>query len=214
MKPEAATQTFAITGYTRTRSTSPTAASASSRRGRRSSRTSRGRSRRPRSRDSTARSPSTSTPPAPRPGSPALGARDRHVRPLSPSAHAARLDHQSQRRRSPTFARVGAVRQADITTATGPVVTLTIDAAGTPLSASSKCLQCQSRRCRDHDDVRRLPGRQRAQAAGAHRRKGRRLHDVGTAGDAASSLGGDAGDLAAPASASAPAPPAAAPNVT
>jgi glyoxylase-like metal-dependent hydrolase (beta-lactamase superfamily II) len=33
---------------------------------------------------------------------------------------------------------VGANRQADITTAAGPVVTLTIDAGGTPLSASSK----------------------------------------------------------------------------
>ena len=33
---------------------------------------------------------------------------------------------------------VGGNRQADITTAAGPVVTLTIDAAGTPLSASSK----------------------------------------------------------------------------
>jgi glyoxylase-like metal-dependent hydrolase (beta-lactamase superfamily II) len=107
---------------------------------------------------------------------------------------------------------VGAVRQADITTAAGPIVTLTIDAAGVPLSASSNAYNANlgdvviTTTFSDYQDVSglKLP----AHLAG-------KVDDFTTWEVQASRqiIGGDAVDLAAPAAATAPAAPPAAPSV-
>lgn len=107
---------------------------------------------------------------------------------------------------------VGAVRQADITTAAGPVVTLTIDAAGAPLSASSNAYNANlgdvvlTTTFADYQDVSglKLPAR----VAG-------KVDDFTTweLQAATQTVDGAIGDLAAPASASAPPQPPAAPNV-
>ena len=74
---------------------------------------------------------------------------------------------------------VGAARQADITTAAGPVLTMTIDASGRPLSISSKAYHpnlgdvVMTTTFSEWGDVERL------EFAGAVLRKGRRLHHVG-----------------------------------
>lgn len=107
---------------------------------------------------------------------------------------------------------VGAVRQADITTAAGPVVTLTIDAAGVPLSASSNAYNANlgdvviTTTFSDYQDVSgvKLP----AHMAG-------KVDEFTTweLQAARQVIGGDPVDLAAPAAATAPAPAPAAPNV-
>src|SRR5687768_1375773 len=112
------------------------AASASSRRARRSLRTSRGRRRKRRSRDSMAPWRSTSTRRGSRRASPLAETDRRHDLYHHPlKLLRSTLDPKT----TVTNVRsVGTARQADITTAGGPMVTLTIDPAGVPLSASSK----------------------------------------------------------------------------
>ncbi len=107
----------------------------------------------------------------------------------------------------------GTVRQADITTAGGPTLTLSIDAAGVPLSISSKTSQANlgdvviTTTFADYQDVNgfKLPAR----FAG-------KVDDFTTWEIRATrqAVDADVGDLAAPASASGPAPAPAAPNVT
>jgi glyoxylase-like metal-dependent hydrolase (beta-lactamase superfamily II) len=107
---------------------------------------------------------------------------------------------------------VGAVRQADITTAAGPVITLTIDAAGMPLSASSNAYHANlgdvviTTTFSDYQEVSglKLPARM----AG-------KVDDFTTWELQASRqvIGGDAVDLAAPAAAAVAAAAPAAPNV-
>src|SRR5687768_9244235 len=112
------------------------AASASSRRARRSLRTSRGRRRKRRSRDSMAPWRSTSTRRGSRRASPLAETDRRHDLYHHPlKLLRSTLDPKT----TVTNVRsVGTARQADITTAAGPMVTLTIGPDGIPLSASSK----------------------------------------------------------------------------
>jgi len=107
---------------------------------------------------------------------------------------------------------IGAVRQADIQTAAGPVLTLTIDAAGVPLSISSNAYHANlgdvvlTTTFSDYQDVGglKLPG----QMAG-------KVDDFTTweIQAASQAVDGTVADLTAPASVAAPAPAPAAPNV-
>jgi glyoxylase-like metal-dependent hydrolase (beta-lactamase superfamily II) len=107
---------------------------------------------------------------------------------------------------------VGAVRQAEIRTAAGPVLTMTIDAAGVPLSISSDAYHANlgdvvmTTTFSDYQDVSglKLPGR----LAG-------RVDDFTTWEIQASSqtINGTIADLAAPATVAAPAAAPATPNV-
>ena len=74
-----------------------------------------------------------------------------------------------RRPRWPTCASVGTVRQADITTAAGPTVDDDDRCRRRAVVGLVEGLSSQSRRRGDDDDVRRLPGRQRAAVAGAVR---------------------------------------------
>ena len=106
----------------------------------------------------------------------------------------------------------GAARQADITTAAGPAVTLTIDAAGSPVSASSKAYHpnlgdvVMTTTFSDYRDVNglRLPSQFTT-----------RVDDFTTTEIRATrqAIDTDVGDLAAPASVTAPRPAPAAINV-
>ena len=108
---------------------------------------------------------------------------------------------------------VGSARQADITTAAGPVVTLTIDAAGSPLSASSKAHHpnlgdvVMTTTYGNYQDVSglRLPGQFTT-----------KVDDFTTTEIRATkqAIDTDVGDLAAPASAAAPRPSPPPINVT
>ena len=108
---------------------------------------------------------------------------------------------------------VGTARQADITTAAGPMLTMTIDAAGIPLSVSSKAYHSNlgdvvmTTTFGSYDDVNglRLPTQFTT-----------RVDDFATTELRATrqSLDGDPGDLAAPAAVAGARPPAAAINVT
>jgi glyoxylase-like metal-dependent hydrolase (beta-lactamase superfamily II) len=107
---------------------------------------------------------------------------------------------------------VGAVRQAEIQTAAGPVLTLTIDAAGLPLSISSHAYNANlgdvviTTTFADYQDVSgvKLP-----------RRLAGKVDDFTTweIQASAQTLDGTIADLAAPASVAAPAAAPAAPNV-
>jgi glyoxylase-like metal-dependent hydrolase (beta-lactamase superfamily II) len=108
---------------------------------------------------------------------------------------------------------VGTARQADITTAAGPIVTLTIDAAGIPLSASSKAYHpnlgdvVMTTTFTGYEDVNglRLPAQFTT-----------RVDEFTTAETRSTrqSLDGDIGDLAAPAAVAGARPAAAAINVS
>ena len=140
-----------------------------------------------------------------------LGARDRHAdfyhHPLTLLATAINPKTTVTNVRT-----VGAVRQGDITTAAGPVVTLTIDAVGLPLSASSNAYNANlgdvviTTTFSDYQDISglKLPARM----AG-------KVDDFTTWELQASRqvIGGDAVDLAAPPAAAAPGAAPAAPNV-
>ena len=137
MKPEAATQQFAITRLRPQDRCREPAASASNRRARRSSRTSRARSRRRRSRRWTATSPSTSTRPAQPSRVAAQAEQDRRTEwyhhPIT-ALHAATTPATTVS----NVRTIGTdVRQADFTSG-DKRWTMTIDAAGLPLSISSR----------------------------------------------------------------------------